>query len=68
MMYARLKMLHEGTALVQHFKPRVILFQCFVMWPATSLKLYIIFWDGGETQVSIVCLLKIHTDLMTIRG
>jgi len=43
-------------------------FICFVVWPTTSLKLYIVFWDGGETRVSIVCQLKMHTDLITVRG
>ena len=37
-------------------------------WPTTSLKLCIVFWDGGETRVSIVCYLKTHTDLITVRG
>jgi len=43
-------------------------FICFVVWPSTSLKLYIVFWDGGETRVSIVWHLKMHTDLITVRG
>jgi len=54
----------------------VIIFQCrtndgascFVVWPTTSLKLYIVFWDGSETRLSIVCHLKTHTDLITVRG
>ena len=43
-------------------------FICFVVWSTTGLKLYIIFWDGGETRVSIVCRLEMHTDLITVRG
>ena len=54
------KMSHKGAARVRHFQPRVIMFQCrtndrascFVTWPTTSLKLYIVFRDGGETRVS----------------
>ena len=38
------------------------------VWSTTNLKLYIIFWDGGETWVSILCHLKMHTDLITVRG
>ena len=41
----------ENVIRVQHFQPRVVIFQChtndrascFVVWPTTSLKLYIIF-------------------------
>ena len=64
-------------ALVRHFQPRVHhismsherpCFICFVVWPTTSLKSYIVFWDGGETRVSIVSHLKMHTDLITVRG
>jgi len=43
-------------------------FMCFVVWPTTSLKLYIVFWDAGETRVSIVCHLQMHRDLITVRG
>ena len=28
-------------------------FTCFVVWPTTSLKLCIVFWDGGEMRVSL---------------
>jgi len=70
------KMSHEGTARVRHFQPRVIILQCrtndhasrFVVWPTTNLKLYIVFWNGGETWLSIVCHLKMHTYLITVRG
>jgi len=51
--------------LMSHERPWFI---CFVVWPTTSLKLCIVFWDGGETRVSIVCHLKMHTDLITVRG
>jgi len=43
-------------------------FICFVVWPTTSLKLYIVFWDGSETRVSVVRHLKMHTYLITVRG
>ena len=70
------KMSHEGTARVRHFQPRVIILQCrtndhasrFVVWPTTNLKLYIVFWNGGETWLSIVCHLKMHTYLIPVRG
>jgi len=42
-------------------------FICFVVWTTTSLTLHIVFRDGGETRVSIVCHLKMHTDLITVR-
>jgi len=75
-MNPRSKMSHEGTARVWHFQPRVIILQCrtndhasrFVVWPTTNLKLYIVFWNGGETWLSIVCHLKMHTYLITVRG
>jgi len=75
-MNPRSKMSHEGTARVRHFQPRVIILQCrtndhaslFVVWPTTNLKLYIVFWNGGETWLSIVCHLKMHTYLITVRG
>ena len=38
-------------------------FICFVVWPTASFKLYIVFWDGSEKRVSIVCHLKMNTDL-----
>ena len=50
---------------VLHERPCFI---CFVVWPNTSLKLYIVFWDGGETRVSMVCHLKMHRDLSTVCG
>jgi len=50
---------------VSHQRPCFI---CFVVWPTTSLKLYIVFWDGGKMRVSIVCHLKILTDLITVHG
>jgi len=70
------EMSHGGAARVRHFRPSVIIFHCrtndrascFVVWPTTSLKLYIVFGDCGETRVSIVCHLKMHTDLVTVRG
>ena len=58
----RLKMSHEGAS---HKRLCVM---CFVVWPTTNLKLYIVFWDSGETRVSIVCHLKMHTVLITVRG
>ena len=75
-MNPRSKMSHEGTARVGHFQPRVIILQCrtndhasrFVVWPTTNLKLYIVFWNSGETWLSIVCHLKMHTYLITVRG
>ena len=75
-MNPRSKMSHEGTARVRHFQPRVIILQCrtndhasrFVVWPTTNLKLYIVFWNSGETWLSIVCHLKMHTYLITVRG
>ena len=44
------------------------MFVCFVVWPTTGL--YIVFWDGSETRddIAIVCHLKMHTDLITVRG
>jgi len=38
---------------------------CFVIWPTTSLKLYIVFWDSSVTRV---CHSKMHTVLITARG
>jgi len=37
-----------------------------IVWLTTSLKLHIVFWVSGETWMSIICHLKIHTDLITV--
>ena len=44
---------------MSHERPCLI---CFVVWPNTCLKSY------SETRVSIVWHLKMHTDLITVRG
>jgi len=66
MMRPRATFLTQGNHIsMSHERPCFI---CFVVWPTTSLKLYIAFWDGGETRVSIACHVKMHTDVITVRG
>jgi len=66
MMRPRATFLTQGNHIsMSHERPCFI---CFVVWPTTSLKLYIAFWDGGETRVSIACHVEMHTDVITVRG